>query len=387
MRKKLLYTLGASLICLLGIASVSMAIFPEQTSGAFSKYGLPGIYNSTDFTLDDGQGSAIAVDSSGAVMISPSSSLSTLTVDTLTATSATIGTLNVSLAGSALEQLEIYNAGRTATTSIGTVSSSFSGDLYVSKIKTASGDLIFEPVSYIRNINPTTFSQRAIMYRDTYLSNENAETSIIHANSINKNVVWAVGTQYNQQLILAPLNFSVGGSSSLNKNFDHADLGTPVFYVHNSTNPDYSNNIWGGMYHDGDNFILSTGVETGAGTNPLTIDNDIIIAPRGITSTIFKSDGTIVHNDLIKNESSESVADDGTITLATGVFGMLEVWTDAEYMKVYVLADGTITSVYGSTNTAIADTDANLCVYDDGTGAVIKNRLGAIKTVKYIYNY
>jgi hypothetical protein len=90
---------------------------------------------------------------------------------------------------------------------------------------------------------------------------------------------------------------------------------------------------------------------------------------------------------LITKKASASTADDATITLATGVSGILEVWTEAEHMKVYVAADGTITSLFGTANTAITDSDGDLCVYDGGSGAVIKNRLAATKTVRYIFNY
>ena len=97
--------------------------------------------------------------------------------------------------------------------------------------------------------------------------------------------------------------------------------------------------------------------------------------------------GNIYQNLLTRTADAPSTADDGTITLATGVAGMLKVWTEEEYMQVFVATDGVVTSIYGSANTANTDTDTKLCVYDGGTGAVIKNRLGGTKVVRYEYLY
>jgi hypothetical protein len=97
--------------------------------------------------------------------------------------------------------------------------------------------------------------------------------------------------------------------------------------------------------------------------------------------------GNIYQNLLIRTAAVSSTADDGTITLAMGVAGILKVWTETEYMQVYVDKEGVVTSIYGSANTANTDTDTKLCVYDGGTGAVIKNRLGATKIVRYEYLY
>jgi hypothetical protein len=52
-----------------------------------------------------------------------------------------------------------------------------------------------------------------------------------------------------------------------------------------------------------------------------------------------------------------------------------------------VQADGTVTKISGSTNTDAADTDAKLCVYDGGTGATVKNRLGATGEIRIVYYY
>ncbi len=48
---------------------------PESALSALTKYGLPGIYNSSQFTLTDGSGSALSTDSNGRLILSPSSNI------------------------------------------------------------------------------------------------------------------------------------------------------------------------------------------------------------------------------------------------------------------------------------------------------------------------
>ena len=159
-----------------------------------------------------------------------------------------------------------------------------------------------------------------------------------------------------------------------------------------------ANEVLGGIVfdgYDGDQYVdgstIFARLDGTAGDNDMPTKLEFATTPDGTNSSVIRqtiyNDGIFEYNGLKENKSSETVADEGTITLAVTVAGMLEVWVDAEYMKVNVQADGTVTSVYGSSNTATTDTDANLCVYDGGTGAVIKNRLGASKVVRYIYNY
>ena len=64
------------------VVVVSFAIAPDKVMGAFSKYGLPGIYNDTEFELGDGQGSALTVDSNGRLVLSSSSTISVSSVGT-----------------------------------------------------------------------------------------------------------------------------------------------------------------------------------------------------------------------------------------------------------------------------------------------------------------
>jgi len=78
------------------VALISVLIPTSIAFGALTQYGLPGIYNSTAFTLPSGTGSAVSVDSAGRVLISPDSSISSLSIATLTGTTANFTTLNAS---------------------------------------------------------------------------------------------------------------------------------------------------------------------------------------------------------------------------------------------------------------------------------------------------
>ena len=101
----------------------------------------------------------------------------------------------------------------------------------------------------------------------------------------------------------------------------------------------------------------------------------------------YGASGNTYSSGLKTKENSGTLADDATIALPTGVAGILQVWTEAEYGQVYVTTAGVVTLIAGSANFAITDSDTDLCVYDGGSGAVIKNRLGSSKTVRYSYKY
>lgn len=109
---------------ILSIVVVSLAAIITPTSiafGALSQYGLPGIYNSSLFTLQSGQGSAIATDAQGRMQISPSSALSSLTITNLTSTNVTTtnlavtGQFSIPVGGNALGPLGVNTTSPIAT--------------------------------------------------------------------------------------------------------------------------------------------------------------------------------------------------------------------------------------------------------------------------------
>lgn len=82
---------------------------------------------------------------------------------------------------------------------------------------------------------------------------------------------------------------------------------------------------------------------------------------------------------------SESVADDGSIVITTGVagFGTAQIGDNEQSMQFTFSADGTVTVISNSALAINSDTDGNFCVYDVGAGIAMKNRLGSTKTIRY----
>jgi len=76
-----------------------------------------------------------------------------------------------------------------------------------------------------------------------------------------------------------------------------------------------------------------------------------------------------------------SLADDATLALPDAVPGVVTVLDITEGGMTVVSSAGACVIIGGSTNYVGTDTDAKLCVYDAGTGAYIRNRLGSTKTL------
>ena len=71
--KRIIKTWGSVLAIFVIVISATAVISPETVQGALTKYGLPGIYNSSALSLSDGSGVALAVDSQGRVILSTTS--------------------------------------------------------------------------------------------------------------------------------------------------------------------------------------------------------------------------------------------------------------------------------------------------------------------------
>lgn len=99
---------------------------------ARTKHGLPGIYNATPITLTDGQGAAIALDSSGRLVIAPLSSsideISTIQKPITTSTPTNVASSATSV------QLLAANANRRAAS----IFNDSTQDLYIKEGTTAS---------------------------------------------------------------------------------------------------------------------------------------------------------------------------------------------------------------------------------------------------------
>lgn len=96
-----------------------------------------------------------------------------------------------------------------------------------------------------------------------------------------------------------------------------------------------------------------------------------------------------INNGEITAGGCYSVADDASITLPDATTQRLKIHVDNdnEWALVAIQADGTVTLPATVGSVVNTDTDTNLCIFDSGTGATIRNRLGSTKTVCYTTKY
>lgn len=100
-------------------------------------------------------------------------------------------------------------------------------------------------------------------------------------------------------------------------------------------------------------------------------------------------DGHVENSGLTRKAKSADLADDAEFVFDTNVtgFGFVQAGDNEEYALFAFTAAGVVTLISNSANVVNTDTDANLCIYDAGAGIAIKNRLGALKTVRYEINF
>lgn len=97
-------------------------------------------------------------------------------------------------------------------------------------------------------------------------------------------------------------------------------------------------------------------------------------------------------NGLRYDSDSAVTADDGSIVLSTGISGWGEVYafnagTIDEWAEFIISSDGTVYLKSNSTDVSNADDDGKLCIFDNGSGVTIRNRLGGSRTIKYRVNH
>lgn len=102
---------------------------------------------------------------------------------------------------------------------------------------------------------------------------------------------------------------------------------------------------------------------------------------------ITSDDGTEVVGTITKFHYNEDLADEGTVTIpdASSQFVLVDFDDGAEWAFASVTSAGAVTLIANSSaNVVNTDTDAKYCIYDSGTGATVKNRIGATKNVKIV---
>jgi len=108
-----------------------------------------------------------------------------------------------------------------------------------------------------------------------------------------------------------------------------------------------------------------------------------------VAQDIDLSNGIVILGNATSKTDAVSTVDDGEITLEpnTSGVGWVQIGDNEEFTQFRFSTDGTVTIFNETANVTNTDTDGNLCVFDNGTGVTIKNRLGSEKTIKYHYDY
>jgi hypothetical protein len=144
--------------------------------------------------------------------------------------------------------------------------------------------------------------------------------------------------------------------------------------------------------------------ETASATNPTllprqdldtgiggTADALSLIAGGVEAHRMTEAAGVITHlyQGLTTQFTSETVADDAEIVIATGVSGWGECMAgDNEAFTHFTFTSAGVVTLYSDVGSVVnTDTDGNLCIYDAGSGIAIKNRLGSSKIIAFEINY
>lgn len=119
---------------------------------------------------------------------------------------------------------------------------------------------------------------------------------------------------------------------------------------------------------------------------------------KATSNSLILKDVDNVGSATIKGKSSTALADNGTIAIAshtTGANGLILVtMNDGDsiheaglFSVAFVSGAASVVKVVGTSNTAITDSDGNLCVYPSTTSVIVKNALGAAVYAKVLRIY
>jgi hypothetical protein len=163
------------------------------------------------------------------------------------------------------------------------------------------------------------------------------------------------------------------------KDHDHETLSAnPTLFIHSVLDPDTSNNQYGSLYHDGENFVLTAGLNVGTGTGATTDNNGILIAPQSLTSggtadfalsiTRTLNDagaagGSDLFNGILLNVIPTNVTGWDTINLMDLQYNTASVFT--------IKPAGTTTLVLGATDEFTLN--AATTTHTEATGVFIVN--------------
>jgi len=106
-------------------------------------------------------------------------------------------------------------------------------------------------------------------------------------------LAWGLADNVGNQIVFT--NFS-----NSFQDHDHDTTTNPTVFINSDLSPDVSDNQWGSLYHDQENFIIETGVNVGTGSGATTDNNAIQFLSRGLlVFEIALSQDSVVNRDLV----------------------------------------------------------------------------------------
>lgn len=96
----------------------------------------------------------------------------------------------------------------------------------------------------------------------------------LHFSTPDARIVWGSSTTMGRNIVLA-------WEGVRSQAFDHPSSTDPHLYIQSLIGGDVTNNQWGSFHHNQEDFVITTGANTGAGSAPTTDNNGIIFSPRG----------------------------------------------------------------------------------------------------------
>jgi len=164
--------------------------------------------------------------------------------------------------------------------------------------------------------------------------------------------------------------------------YDHTDQTNPTIFVQSALDPDTSNNQWGSFAHDQEDFIITTGANTGAGSAPTTDENAIVFSPRGTEK--FRVTQGVAMAPSTTTASPTVYANDASIAVAFSVVRVAgdgaAVVLDADPAVADGTADGQILYIQGCSDSNTVQI-ADACNTQLAGGAAITLGLGDIITL------
>lgn len=123
-------------------------------------------------------------------------------------------------------------------------------------------------------------------------------------------------------------------------------------------------------------------------------EQDTIVSGNGliINSPTTTIDGNLIVNGLYYQSDITNLVNGDSIVLTNGISGWGEVYAFNagaidEWAEFIISSDGAVYLKSNSTDVVNTDTADKLCIFDNGSGVTIRNRLGGTRIIKYIIHH